>query len=43
MYVFIGLILMMQFGLLTDFLVGGMHILQSIFHVLLYPLIFLLR
>ena len=43
MYVFIGLILMMQFGLLTGFLIGGMHILQSIFHVLLYPLIFLLN
>jgi len=42
MYVFIALILMMQFGLLTDFLVGGMHILQSIFRVLLTPLIFLL-
>jgi Zn-dependent protease len=41
-YVFIGLILMMQFGLLTDFLIGGMHILQSIFHVLVFPLIFLL-
>ncbi|OFA02892.1 site-2 protease family protein [Duganella sp. HH101] len=42
MYVFIGLILMMQFGLLTGFLVGGMHVLQSIFYVLLYPLIFIL-
>ncbi|OEZ63372.1 site-2 protease family protein [Duganella sp. HH105] len=42
MYVFIGLILMMQFGLLTGFLVGGMHFLQSIFYVLLYPLIFIL-
>jgi Zn-dependent protease len=42
-YVFIGLILMMQFGLLTNFLIGGMHILQSIFHVLVYPLIFLLH
>jgi Zn-dependent protease len=42
-YVFIGLILMMQFGLLTGFLIGGMHILQSIFHVLVFPLIFLLN
>ncbi|MFS2004093.1 site-2 protease family protein [Duganella sp. CT11-25] len=42
-YVFIGLILMMQFGLLTGFLIGGMHVLQSIFHVLVFPLIFLLN
>lgn len=42
-YVFIGLVLMMQFGLLTGFLVGGMHILQSIFHVLVAPLIYLLN
>jgi Zn-dependent protease len=42
-YVFIGLILLMQFGLLTGFLISGMHILQSIFHVLVFPLIYLLN
>jgi Zn-dependent protease len=40
-FVFIGLIIMMQQGMLTGFLIGGMHILQSIFHVLLFPLIFI--
>jgi Zn-dependent protease len=42
-YVFIGLVLMMQFGMLTGFLIGGMHIVQSIFHLLLSPLIYLLN
>lgn len=41
-YVFIGLILMMQFGLLTGFLISGMHLVQGVFHVLVKPLIFLL-
>ena len=42
-FVFVGLIIMMQFGLLTGFLLGGMAIVQQIFNVLLTPLIFLLR
>jgi len=41
-YVFIGLILMMQFGLLTGFLISGMHLVQGVFHMLVKPLIFLL-
>lgn len=41
-YVFIGLILMMQFGLLTGFLISGMHLVQGLFHLLVKPLIFLL-
>lgn len=41
-YVFIALILMMQFGMLTGFLVGGMHLVQGVFHLLVKPLIFLL-
>lgn len=42
-YIFIGLILMMQFGLLTGFLVTGMHFVQSIWHMLVLPLQLLLR
>ena len=42
-FVFIGLIALMQFGLLTGFLLGGMGIVQQIFNVLLKPLVFLLR
>jgi Zn-dependent protease len=41
-YVFIGLILMMQFGLLTGFLISGMQIVQDISNFLLYPLYFVL-
>jgi Zn-dependent protease len=41
-YVFFGLIVLMQYGPLPEFLIGGMHILQSIFHVLVFPLTFLL-
>jgi Zn-dependent protease len=41
-YVFIGLILMMQFGLLTGFLIGGMQIVKTIFNLLAYPLVLLL-
>ena len=40
-YVFIGLILMMQFGLLTGFLLSGMRLVGSIFHLLVSPLFFL--
>jgi len=42
-FVFLGLIVMMQFGLLNGFLLGGMAIVQQIFNALLTPLIFLLR
>jgi len=42
-FVFVGLIALMQFGLLTGFLLGGMGIVQQIFNVLLKPLVFLLR
>ncbi|WP_432379937.1 site-2 protease family protein [Duganella sp. P38] len=38
LFVFIGLILMLQFGLLTGFLVNGMHLVQSVWHLLVYPL-----
>jgi len=37
-FVFIGLVLMLQFGLLTGFLVRGMHLVQGAWHVLVYPL-----
>jgi len=40
-YIFIGLILMMQFGLLTGFLVGGMHLVQSVWHLMVTPLLIL--
>lgn len=42
LFVFIGLILMLQFGILTGFLIQGMHFVQSVFHLLVAPLIFLL-
>nr|WP_315252450.1 site-2 protease family protein [uncultured Duganella sp.] len=38
LFVFIGLVLMLQFGLLTGFLVSGMHLVQGIWHLLVYPL-----
>jgi Zn-dependent protease len=41
-YVFVGLIVMMQFGLLNGFLIGGMEIVQFIANLLLYPLYFAL-
>lgn len=40
--VFVGVLAMMQFGLLNDFLIGGMQIVQTICKVLLLPLYFLL-
>jgi Zn-dependent protease len=40
-YVFIALILMMQFGLLTGFLIGGMDLVGAVFHQLVRPLFFL--
>ncbi|MET0321283.1 MAG: site-2 protease family protein [Duganella sp.] len=43
LFVFIGLIVMLQFGLLTGVLIQGMHLVQSIFHLLLQPLIWLLQ
>ena len=33
---------MMQFGLLTGFLISGMHLVQGVFHILVKPLIYLL-
>jgi Zn-dependent protease len=38
MFVFVGLIVMLQLGLLTGFLVNGMHFLQSIWNLLVLPL-----
>lgn len=38
LFVFIGLIVMLQFGLLTGFLINGMHLVQSVWHLLVYPL-----
>lgn len=40
-YVFIALILMMQFGLLNGFLIGGMELVGGVFHQLVRPLFFL--
>jgi len=42
-YVFIGLVLLMQFGILDGFLITSMTIVQNIFHLLVYPLILLLN
>ncbi|TFW18707.1 site-2 protease family protein [Duganella callida] len=38
LWVFIGLIVLMQLGVLTGFLVRGMHFVQGIWHLLVYPL-----
>lgn len=38
LFVFIGLVLMLQFGLLTGFLISGMHLVQGVWHLLVYPL-----
>jgi Zn-dependent protease len=43
LFVFVGLVLMMQFGLLNGFLLGGMGLVQEIFNLLVSPLVFLLR
>lgn len=40
-YVFIALILLMQFGFLTGFLISGMQLVGSAFHVLVSPLFYL--
>ena len=40
-YVFIALILLMQFGFLTGFLISGMQLVGSVFHVLVSPLFYL--
>ena len=40
-YVFIALILLMQFGFLTGFLISGMQVVGSIFRVLVSPLFYL--
>ncbi len=42
-YVFIGLVLLMQFGILDGLLITLMTIVQNIFHLLVYPLILLLN
>ena len=42
-YVFIGLVLLMQFGILDGFLLTLMTIVQNILHLLVYPLILLLN
>lgn len=42
-FVFIALVLMLQFGILTGVLIQGMHFVQSIFHALVGPLIWLLQ
>jgi Zn-dependent protease len=42
-FVFIALVLMLQFGILTGVLIQGMHLVQSIFHALVGPLIWLLQ
>lgn len=41
-YVFIGLILLMQFGFLTGYMIGGISVLQNIYGILVKPLVFLL-
>ena len=41
--VFIGLILLLYFDLLVGVLLSGMHFVQSIFHLLVMPLIWLLQ
>jgi len=38
LWVFLGLILMLQFGLLNGFLIYGSYFMQSIWHVMIYPL-----
>jgi len=43
LFVFIGLVLLMQLGILQGPLVAGMHFLQTIFYTLVSPLIFLLN
>jgi Zn-dependent protease len=40
-FVFIALIALMQFGLLTGFLIGGMELVGGVFHQLVRPLFFL--
>ncbi len=42
-YVFIGLVLLMQVGVLDGFLITSMTVVQNIFHLLVYPLILLLN
>jgi Zn-dependent protease len=42
-YVFIGLVLLLQFGILDGFLITAMTIVQNMFHLLVYPLILLLN
>jgi Zn-dependent protease len=42
MFVFIGLIVLMQFGLLTGYMIGGISIMQNIYGVLVKPLVLLL-
>jgi Zn-dependent protease len=38
LFVFIGLILMLHYGLLNGFLINGMHLVQYVWNVLVYPL-----
>jgi Zn-dependent protease len=38
LWVFVALLLLMQFGLLNGFLVRGMHLVQGIWHALVLPL-----
>nr|WP_315400428.1 site-2 protease family protein [uncultured Duganella sp.] len=40
-YVFIGLIVLMQFGFLTGFLIGGIRLVGSVFGLLVSPLFYL--
>jgi Zn-dependent protease len=42
-YVFIVILLLVQFGMLDGFLMTSMSILQNMFHLLVYPLILLLN